>query len=151
MIRRTLTALTATFVCALPAFADEMITKISPHPVSVTMDRLAAAVEGAGATVFARVDHAAGPSKIEMEMAPTELLIFGNPKLGTPAMLDGKTAGLDLPLRVLAFEDEDGVVKVTYRAPAELATTHGLPSDAKYIQRMTGALDKLTSKAVQAE
>ena len=150
MIRETLTAATLSVGAALPATA-EMITKTSPHTVEVTIDRLAAAVEGAGATVFARVDHAAGAAKIGSELRPTTLLIFGNPKLGTPAMLDAQTAGLDLPLRVLAYADSEGAVHVTYHAPATLAATHGLPSDAKYIQMMTGALDKLTSAAIASE
>lgn len=150
MIRETLTAATLSVGAALPA-AAEMITKTSPHTVEVTIDRLAAAVEGAGATVFARVDHAAGAAKIGSELRPTTLLIFGNPKLGTPAMLDAQTAGLDLPLRVLAYADSEGAVHVTYHAPATLAATHGLPSDAKYIQMMTGALDKLTSAAIASE
>lgn len=144
-------ATAASLAVALPALAADMITKTSPHSVSVTLDRLSAAVEGAGATVFARIDHAGGAAKIDMELRPTELLIFGNPKLGTPAMLDGQTAGLDLPLRVLAYADAEGVVHVTYHAPATMAATHGLPADAKYIQMMTGALDKLTSKAVSAD
>lgn len=135
----------------LPAYAADMISKVSPHSVVITMDRLAAAVEGAGATVFARVDHAAGAASVDMELRPTELLIFGNPKLGTPAMLDGQTAGLDLPLRVLAYADGEGVVHVTYHDPADLAEVHGLPADAKYLAMMTGALDKLTSKAVSEE
>ena len=145
VIRKIATAFAVT--AALPASA-EMITKTSPHSVEITMDRLAAAVEGAGATVFARVDHAAGAAKVDMELRPTQLLIFGNPKLGTPAMLDGQTAGLDLPLRVLAHADSDGVVQLTYHDPANLAETHGLPQDANYIKMMTGALDKLTSKAI---
>jgi uncharacterized protein (DUF302 family) len=151
MIRTTLIATAVSAMMSLPAFAADIVHKMSPHSVSVTIDRLAAAVEGAGATVFARVDHAAGAAKVDMELRPTELLIFGNPKLGTPAMLDNQTAGLDLPLRVLAYADAEGKVHVTYHAPASLAATHGLPADAKYIQMMTGALDKLTSKAVAAE
>ena len=133
------------------SFAADMLEKTSPHSVSVTIDRLAAAVEAAGAKVFARVDHGAGAASVDMELAPAQLLIFGNPKLGTPAMQDGITAGLDLPLRVLAYADEEGVVRVVYHAPATLAETHGLPADAKYIKMMTGALDKLTGKAVAAE
>ncbi len=150
MPTRLMAAAAVTAAMALPA-AAELIHKMSPHSVSVTMDRLAAAVEGAGATVFARVDHAGGAAKVDMELRPTELLIFGNPKLGTPAMLDGQTAGLDLPLRVLAYADADGMVHVTYHNPATLAATHGLPADAKYIQMMTGALDKLTSKATATD
>jgi uncharacterized protein (DUF302 family) len=136
---------------ALPAIAADLIDKTSPHSVKVTMDRLQAAVEGAGATVFARIDHAAGAAKVELELRPTELLIFGNPKLGTPAMLDGQTAGLDLPLRVLSYADDEGIVHVTYHAPSSLAGAHGLPADAKYIKMMTGALDKLTAKAIAKE
>lgn len=133
------------------AGAADMIEKTSPHSVAETIDRLEAAVEAAGATVFARVDHAAGAAKVEMDLRPTQMLMFGNPKLGTPAMLDGQTAGLDLPLRVLAYADSEGVVRVVYHDPADFAGAHGLPADAKYIQMMTGALDKLTSKAVADE
>ncbi|OAN95604.1 DUF302 domain-containing protein [Sulfitobacter geojensis] len=148
MIRKSLIAAVTTAALTLPAQAGDLIDKVSPHSVTQTMDRLAAAVDAAGATVFARVDHAAGAAKVDMDLRPTELLIFGNPKLGTPAMLDGQTAGLDLPLRVLAYADGEGVVHVTYHAPATLAKTHGLPAEAKYIQMMTGALDKLTSRAI---
>ena len=151
MLRKTLTAAAFSLAASLPAFAADLVHKVSPHPVDITIDRLVAAAEGAGATVFARVNHAAGASKVDMELRPTQLLIFGNPKLGTPAMLDGQTAGLDLPLRVLAYADAEGIVHVTYHAPASLAEAHGLPADAKYIQMMTGALDKLTSKAIAAE
>ncbi|WP_299029474.1 DUF302 domain-containing protein [uncultured Sulfitobacter sp.] len=153
MLRHILSLTTAAALTAatpMAALAD-MVEKTSPHSVSVTMDRLEAAVTGAGATVFARVDHAAGAKSVEMELRPTQLLIFGNPKLGTPAMQDAQTAGLDLPLRVLAYADSEGVVHVTYHAPANLAQEHNLPEEAKYLQMMTGALDKLTSKAIAAE
>lgn len=151
MIRAFFLTTATTLALALPAQAAEMIHKTSPHSVDVTIDRLAAAVEGAGATVFARVDHAGGAAGVDMELRPTQLLIFGNPKLGTPAMQDAQTAGLDLPLRVLAYADDKGVVHLTYWDPAGLAEAHGLPADAAYIGMMTGALDKLTSQAVAEE
>lgn len=151
MLRTIILSLAVTCAAALAANADGLMTKTSPHSVSETMDRLEAAVTGAGATVFARVDHAAGARKAGMELRPTQLLIFGNPKLGTPAMQDAQTAGLDLPLRVLVFADAEGVVQVAYHGPVELALTHGLPADAPYLQMMTGALDKLTGKAIAAE
>lgn len=147
MIRPILVATTLSAMLTQPA-AAEMVDKLSPHSVIITMDRLEAAVTGAGATVFARVDHAAGAAKADMELRPTQLLIFGNPALGTPAMQDAQTAGLDLPLRVLAYADDEGVVHVTYHAPADLAAVHGLPADAPYLAKMTGALDKLTAKAI---
>lgn len=147
---RTLAAAFFLAASALPA-AAEMMTKTSPHSVAVTMDRLEAAVKAAGATVFARVDHAAGAARVDMDLRPTQLLIFGNPRLGTPAMLDAQTAGLDLPLRVLAHADAEGVVQITYHAPATMAKEHGLPTDAPYLAMMTGALDKLTDQAVATE
>lgn len=147
---KQMTAAAAIALSATAAHA-EMVMKTSPHSVAETIDRLEAAVTNAGATVFARVDHAAGAEKVEMELRPTQLLIFGNPKLGTPAMQGNQTAGLDLPLRVLAYADSEGVVHVVYHDPATLAQTHGLPSDAPYIKMMTGALDKLTGAAVKDE
>ncbi|XHY18801.1 hypothetical protein SuNHUV7_36170 (plasmid) [Pseudoseohaeicola sp. NH-UV-7] len=133
------------------AMAADLIHKISPHSVSVTIDRLAAAVEGAGAKVFARVDHAAGAESVGEELRPTQMLMFGNPKLGSPAMQAAQTSGLDLPLRVLAYADAEGVVHVVYHDPAELAATHGIAPDAEMIAKMTGALGKLTDKAVASE
>ncbi len=127
--------------------AADMITKPSPHSVAQTIDKLSAAVEGAGATVFARVDHAKGAMSVGAELRPTQMLMFGNPALGTPAIQAAQTTGLDLPLRVLAYEDESGQVHIAYHAPASL-TAHGLPADAEVIAKMTGALDKLTSAAV---
>jgi len=143
-----LMAATTSLALMATSAAAHMIEKISPHSVTVTIDRLQAAAEGAGATVFARVDHAAGAAKVEMELRPTELLIFGNPKLGTPAMQDAQSIGLDLPLRVLAYADGEGVVHVTYHDPAHLAELHGTPQDAEYLTKMTGALDNLTNKAI---
>lgn len=145
--------LATTFCIAAMAQAAsaEMINKVSPYPVSVTIDRLQTAVDGAGATVFARVDHAKGAASVDSEMRPTQMLMFGNPALGAPAILDGQTAGLDLPLRVLAYEDGNGQVHVVYHAPGSLAAEHGLPADAAYLEKMTGALDKLTNVAIGAE
>lgn len=139
------------FAAMSQAASAEMISKISPHGVSVTIDRLQSAVEAAGATVFARVDHAKGAASVDTALRPTEMLMFGNPALGTPAMLDAQTAGLDLPLRVLAYEDANGQVTVVYHTPDTLAADHGLPADAEYLKKMTGALDKLTNAAIATE
>lgn len=118
MLRKLMSLTTAlTLGLAATSAHAEMIAKTSPYSFAETMDRLEAAVTAAGATVFARIDHAAGAKKVELELRPTQLLIFGNPKLGTPAMTDNQTAGLDLPLRVLAYADGEGVVHVTYHAP----------------------------------
>ena len=103
-----------------------LVTVESASSVSETIDRLAAAAEAAGMRVFARVDHAAGAAEVGMTLRPTELLLVGNPRGGTPLMQDSQTAGLDLPLRALAWEDADGRVWVTTNDAAWLAARHGL-------------------------
>ena len=124
-----------------------MITKTSANSVAVTIDKLAAAVEKAGAKVFARVDHAKGAASVGSDLRPTQMLMFGNPKLGTPAMQAGQSMGLDLPLRVVAWETADGTVMVGYHDPADVAALHRLPADHPTIAKMTGALGKLTGVA----
>lgn len=124
-----------------------LVTIKSAHDVSTTIDRLAAAVDKAGGTVFARVDHAAGAAGVGLELRPTELLIFGNPKLGTPAMQAAQTMGMDLPLRAVAWQDEAGDVHLSYTDAATMAARHGIPADAEVVAKMTGALGKLTGAA----
>ncbi len=127
------------------------ITRQSAFPVGETLDRLQAALEPAGITVVARIDHAAAARRAGLELPPTELLIFGNPALGTPLMQSARTAGLDLPLKVLAWEDAEGTVWVTYADPAALAQRHGITDRAEIIGRMTAALDRFTATATGAE
>ena len=135
-------------IAALPACASDLITKSSPHSVGDTADNLVAAVEGAGAKVFARVDHAAGAANIGSSLRPTQMVMFGNPKLGTPALQAAQTAGLDLPLRVVIYEDASGQTMVTYHDPASLARDHGIPGNAEVLTKMTGALNNLTNAAI---
>ena len=149
---------TRTLALSLPAVAfvaslahAEQISVASPHSVDTTINRLASAVEAAGAKIFARIDHAAGAKSVGAELRPTTLLIFGNPALGTPAIQGAQTMGLDLPLRALAYEDESGAVMLVYPDPADLAAEHGLPADAPVIAKMTGALAKLTGKATETD
>lgn len=103
-----------------------LVSVQSRFGVTETIDRLAAAVTGAGLRVFARIDHAAGAREVGAELRPTELLIFGHPKGGTPLMQDQQTAGIDLPIRALAWEDEHGQVWLSYNDARWLAERHGL-------------------------
>ena len=103
-----------------------LITLPSKYPVKETLDRLAAAVQQKGLHVFARIDHAANATEVNMPLRPTELIIFGNPKAGTVLMQDRQTAGLDLPLHALAWQDEQGQVWVTYSDVQWMAERHGL-------------------------
>ena len=148
-MNRIFTAIAAVALSAGAASAD-MIKVESAHDVATTLDRLSAAVEGAGAKVFARIEHAKGAASVDMGLAPMATLIFGNPKLGTPALQAAPTMGVDLPLRVLAYEAE-GKTWLVYHDPADVAALHGLPADHPTIAKMTGALGKLTGKAAAAE
>ena len=102
-----------------------LITISSTHSVKDTINRLAADVTQKGMTVFARIDHAAGAKAVGLTLRPTELLIFGNAKGGTPLMQTHQTIGIDLPLKALAFEDAAGKVWLSYNDPAWLAARHG--------------------------
>jgi uncharacterized protein (DUF302 family) len=135
-------ALLALPVLALPASAEIMRVQ-STMAVPETMDALEKAVTGAGATIFARVDHAGGAAGAGLELGASQLLIFGNPKLGTPAMQADPLAGLYLPLKVLVYEDADGAAWLAYDDPAAMFDGMNIPADAEYIQKMTGALAKL--------
>lgn len=126
-----------------------MISKKSAHSVKDTLDRLAAVLKKKGLTIFARVNHGAGAKKSGIELRPTELLLFGNPKLGSHLLTSKQTAGIDLPMKALAWKDEKGQVWLTYNDPTYIAHRHGITDRAKVVAKMTGALDKLTNAAIK--
>lgn len=105
---------------------SDLISIASNKSVRATSESLANLIEAHGLKVFARIDHGANAAEIGMNLRPTELLIFGNPKGGTPLMQDRQTAGLDLPFKVLVWEDEDAKVWLTYANPEELISRHDL-------------------------
>ena len=110
-----------------PTHAAEGLIKVeSQYPQKVTMDRLEAAVLAKNMKVFARIDHAAGAASIGQSLDPTELLIFGNPKGGTPFMKCAQTVGIDLPLKALVWQDKEGKVWLGYNDPAYLAGRHSI-------------------------
>jgi len=150
---RSILLLALSLLILTPAAHAEklLIVKQSPHSVSRTLDRLTAVMQKKGITIFARVNHAAGAKSVGQDMKPTELLIFGNPKLGTPLMLAKREIGVDLPLKALAWQDDNGKVWLGYTAPAALKARHGLSGRDEVFKKMTGALDKLTTAAIKAE
>ncbi|MGR3512813.1 MAG: DUF302 domain-containing protein [Paracoccaceae bacterium] len=130
---------------ASPALADYVSVEANGSVAEVS-DRLVNAVEGAGAKVFARVPHSKGAASVEMELEDAELVIFGNPKLGTPAIQQDIRAGLVLPLRVLVH-DVDGQTVVTYESVDAMFEGMDIAADAPFRAAMTGALSKLTAAA----
>lgn len=140
------------FLAAPVAHADQlMAVKESSHSVAKTLDRLTAIMQKKGITIFARVNHAAGAKKAGLELKPTELLIFGNPKLGTPLMQANRKIGVDLPLKALAWEDDSGKVWLGYTLPSALKERHAVTGRDEVFMKMTGALDKLTTAATKSE
>ena len=125
-----------------------LVTVHSRNPVKQTVDRLEAALTAAGVTVFARIDHAAGAASVGMALRPTELLIFGNPKAGTPLMQKAQTLGIDLPLKALVWEDERGKTWLGYNDPVWLAARHGADAGAeKILGAMTDVLAAVAEEA----
>ena len=113
-----------------------------------TMDRLETEVKSKGLTVFARIDHAAGAAAVGLQLRPTELLIFGNAKGGTPLMLAAQTMGIDLPLKVLVWQDASGKTWLSYNDPSWLAKRHGLDHEVDAsVSALTTALNALASAA----
>lgn len=127
--------------------AEDLVVRKSPYSVAQTIDRFAQQTRSDGLKIFDRVDHAAGAERVGLELRPTELLIFGNPKGGTPLMQCAQSAAIDLPLKALAWEDENGQVWLGYNDPAYIATRHGAP-DCKVIEPMQAKLSKLAEATV---
>jgi uncharacterized protein (DUF302 family) len=106
-----------------------MVHLSSVHSVAETMARLEALLKARGVAIFARIDHSGEAAKVGLEMRPTEVLIFGNPKAGTPLMVAAPTVAIDLPLKALVWEDAEGKVWLSYNSPEYLGRRHGIPEE----------------------
>jgi len=124
-----------------------MVKKLSRHSVTVTIDKLTKIVTDKGFTLVARVDHGVAPDKSGLDLLPTELLIFGNPKVGTKLIQSQRSIGLDLPLKVLAWEEKDGSVWVAYTDPTYLLARHGVADAEPIRKKVAGALAGFTQAA----
>jgi uncharacterized protein (DUF302 family) len=128
---------------------EGFVSKPSRYPVPETVDRLVAVLQSKGMTVFARIDHAAEAEKVELKMRPTQLLIFGNPKGGTPLMAAAPTVAIDLPFKALAWEDAGGKVWLGYNSPPYLKERHRIEGKDEALKALAGALDAMTDKALE--
>lgn len=127
---------------------DGLTTIASSFGPKETLDRLEAQIKAKGLTVFARIDHAAGAAAAGMALRPTEVVLFGNARGGTPLMLDRQTAGIDLPLKFLVWQDEAGKTWLSYNEPEWIAHRHGLRAASDAPRRaMTGLLAALAKAA----
>jgi uncharacterized protein (DUF302 family) len=124
---------------------------MSSHGPKETMDRLVAAVTHRGMTVLARIDHAAAAVKAGLELRPTEVVLFGNPRAGTPLMQAAQTIGIDLPLKALVWQDEGGKTWLAYNDPKWLANRHdALVATERSLGAMTDALAAVAKEATEA-
>ena len=121
----------------------------SKHTVTETIDKLEAVLNKKGMTIFKRVNHTAGAEKAGLKLRPTELLIFGNPKVGTPLMLCSQTAALDLPQKALVYKDESGQVWLAYNDPAYMAKRHSIQGCDAAVQKVTNALANFSRIATE--
>ncbi len=129
-----------------PMADSGIINKASNHSVDETVEKLKGVLQAKGVTLFALVDHSGEAEKVGMKMRPTKLLIFGNPKGGTPVMLAAPSAAIDLPLKILVWEDAQGKVWASYNSPTYLQQRHGIPQD---LLPNIAVVDALAAKAAE--
>jgi uncharacterized protein (DUF302 family) len=129
--------------------ANGLIKIKSVANVTETINKLETALLKKGMTIFKRVNHTAGAEKVDLQLRPTELLIFGNPKVGTPLMLCSQTVAIDLPQKALAYEDENGQVWLAYNDPAYLAKRHNIQDCDKPLQKVSNALANFAKVATE--
>lgn len=130
--------------------ADGLVELKSPYPAKETMDRFESIAKGKGLNVFARVDHAAGAATVGMSLRPTEVLIFGHPKGGTPIMECAQTVGIDMPLKALVWQDAKGQVWLGYNDPAYLAKRHHV-EDCPAVGNLSKALSGLAEATISRQ
>ena len=124
--------------------SNGIVDKPSNHSVDETVEKLKGILQGKGVTLFAMVDHSGEAAKAGMKMRPTKLLIFGSPKAGTPLMQASPSVAIDLPLKILIWEDAQGKVWVSYNSPAYLQERHGIPAD---LMQNIAVIEMLAAKA----
>jgi len=147
-MKRIVLAALLIFGLAAVASAGEGVIKVkSPYPVAQTLDRFEKVVKSKGMTVFTRIDHAAGAASVKKDLRPTQLLIFGNPKLGTLLMQSNQTAAIDLPMKALAWKDASGQVWLAYNDPAYLVQRHGINDRDAVVKKMRKALGAFSKAA----
>lgn len=130
----------------MPSTGDGLISRPSNHSVDQTVEKLEALLRAKGVTLFALIDHGGEAEKVGLEMPPTKLLIFGNPRAGTPLMLAAPSSAIDLPLKILVWADAHGKVWITYNSPEYLQQRHNLPPE---LLPSIAAVEGLAAKAAE--
>jgi len=151
-LKKTIRAIVATplFLFAVVAAAgDGLVTVKSAHDVATTADKLEAVLLDKGMKIFARIDHAAGAASVDIDLRPTQLLIFGNPKVGSPLMKCAQSIAIDLPQKMLIWQAQDGAVYLGYNDPAWLQGRHSVEGCDPVLAKVSGALGKFAAAAAK--
>jgi uncharacterized protein (DUF302 family) len=146
---RSVLVISALLFATLTHGAEGMVTVRSNHDVTATADKLESALKAKGMTVMARVNHQQNAEKVGLELRPTELVIFGNPKVGTPLMHCAQTVAIDLPQKALIWEDADGVVWLGYNDPQYLKQRHEIEGCDEVLMKINGALAGFANAATK--
>jgi uncharacterized protein (DUF302 family) len=142
--------LIASIFLTTTAFAGSGLVSVkSHHNVNETADRLENILKAKGMKVFNRIDHSAGAKGVDIELRPTQLLVFGNPKVGAPLMQCGQTMAIDLPQKALIWEDESGTVWLTTNDPEYLAARHGIDGCQEVLAKVRKALENFATAATK--
>ena len=139
--------ITILFIVSTAAAGNGLISVKSSHDVKATADRLENILNQKGMTVFIRIDHAAGARKVGKKLRPTEIVVFGNPKVGTPLMQCSQSVAIDLPQKALIWLDDKGQVWLSYNDPNYLAQRHGLTGCAQVVKKVEKALSNFAKAA----
>ncbi len=141
------TLIVISFFTSLAYAENGLISKRSSHDVKTTANRLENTLREKGMSVFIRINHAEGAQKVGIKLRSTEVIIFGNPKVGAPMMQCGQTIAIDLPQKALIWEDEAGQVWLSYNDPQYLAKRHGITGCVEVIKKIKKALSNFTNAA----
>ena len=147
MIKIFFSILAILFIVSTASAGDGLISVKSSHDVKVTADRLENILNQKGMTVFIRINHSAGAQKVGKKLRPTELVVFGNPKVGTPLMQCSQSVAIDLPQKALIWQDDKGQAWLTYNDPNYLAQRHGLSECTEVLKKVEKALSNFAKAA----
>ena len=150
IMRKTAFLFVIIILLTATAYADSGLVSVrSSHSVKETADRLESALNAKGVTMFIRINHAEGAKKVGKNLRPIELVIFGNPKIGTPLMQCNRSVGIDLPLKALIWEDDDGTVWYSYNDAGYLTRRHDLGDCTAVLEKAGKALQNFAAAATR--
>ena len=148
-MKQIISSIIGVMLCVVAIADNGLVTVKSNHDVATTADNLERVLNEKGMTVFARIDHAKGANSVDIELRPTVVVIFGNPKVGSPLMQCQQSVAIDLPQKASIFKDAGSDIWLTYNDPAYLSERHGLEDCAPVLEKISGALANFAKAATQ--